>query len=187
MATRSIENKMVLWLDNKLANNGLAQNAIKNKDARTLFRLAAECCVGIKETSNNSGPMVELIQETIGSAVKESWCMSFIMTCLAYAEVKTGIKSSVFPSELCTEVWNKTPKFLRVKKIPAPGAITVWQRGSTIYGHTGVMLEWQDNKFISCEGNTSDLSVSNGDCVAVKSRSSKATGALKVLGWLKPF
>jgi len=184
---RNIEKKLVDWLDKKLASNGLAQKAIADKDARTLFRLAAESCVGIKEQGNNSGPMVELFQETIGNAVKENWCMSFVQSCLGYAEKKTGIKSPVFASELCTEVWSKTPKSNRVKLAPAPGAITIWQRGNTIYGHTGVMLEYQGSKFSSCEGNTSDSNMSNGDCVALKSRSSKATGRLKVLGWIKPF
>lgn len=184
---RQIEPKLVKWLDEKLKSNGLAQKAIETKDARTVFRLAAEACVGIKETSPNSGPMIELFQETIGSADKESWCMGFAQSMLAYAEKKTGIKSPVFPSELCTEVWNKTPKSQRVKKIPAPGAITIWQRGSTYYGHTGICLEYMGTKFVSLEGNTSDSNMSNGDCVAIKTRSSKATGSLKVLGWLRPF
>jgi len=184
---RQIEKKLVLWLDEKLKTNGLAQKSIENKDARTLFRLAAEACVGIKETSPNGGPMVELFQETIGSAVKESWCASFAQSCLAYAEKKTGIKSPVYPSELCSEIWAKTPKSQRVKKIPAPGAITIWQRGNTIYGHTGLMIEFIGTKFVSLEGNTSDSNMSNGDCVAIKTRSSKATGNLKVLGWIKPF
>lgn len=184
---RKIEKKLELWLDEKLKTNGLAQTAIKNKDARTVFRLAAESCVGIKETSPNGGVFVELFQETIGSAVKESWCMSFSQSCLAYAEKKTGIKSAVYPSELCTEVWSKTPKSSRVKKIPAAGAITIWQRGNTIYGHTGICLEYYGKTFLSLEGNTSDSNMSNGDCVAIKTRSSTATGSLKVLGWIKPF
>jgi len=183
---RIIEKKLVTWLDAKLASNGLAQEAIKNKDARTLFRLAAESCVGIKETSYNAGPLVELMQETIGSAVKESWCMSFCQSMIAYAEKKTGVKSPVFASELCTEVWSKTPKTSRVKISPLPGAIIIWQRGSTIYGHTGVMLEFMKSTMNSVEGNTGS-NMSNGDGVYYKTRSTKATGSLKVLGYLKPF
>jgi hypothetical protein len=178
---------MIAWIDAKLASNGLAQRAILDKDARTLFRLAAEACVGIKEEGgNNKGPLVSLFQDTVGGPDPWAWCMSAIQTWLAYAEVKTGKKSPVFASESCSETWLKTPKSSRVEISPAPGAITIWRKpdGS---GHTGVMLEWMGNKFRSCEGNTSDANMRDGDCVALKVRSAKGTGNLKVIGFLKPF
>lgn len=178
---------MVEWLDGKLSTNGLAQLAIKNKDARTLFRLAAECCVGIKETSHNAGPLVELIQETVGSAVKEPWCMSFVQTCLAYAEKKTGIKSPVFASEHCLTVWAKTPKTSRVKQVPAPGAIIIWQHGTSQAGHTGLVLGWMSSTMDTVEGNTGSQSMREGDGVFFRNRSTKATGKMKVIGFLKPF
>jgi len=106
---RSIESKLVKYIDEKLKLNGLAQEAIKTKDARTLFRLACESLVGVREKSGrNDGPIVELIQETIGRAQGEFWCMSYVQSCLAYAEVKTGIDSPIFASEHCMTVWNKT-------------------------------------------------------------------------------
>jgi hypothetical protein len=183
---RNIEKKMVEFLDSKLASNGLAQEAIANKDARTLFRLAAESCVGIKETTHNAGPMVQLIQQTVGEAEKEPWCMSFIMTCLAYAETKTGIKSPIYSSEHCLTVWAKSPKTSRVKKIPATGAIIIWQHGTSQAGHTGVMLEWKNKTMDTVEGNTgSDMR--EGDGVYFKTRSSTASGKMKVVGYLKPF
>lgn len=184
---RQIENKMVAWLDAKLLNNGLAQHAIEVKDARLLFRLAAEACVGIKETKYNAGPMVELLQETVGTAEKESWCLSFVMTALAYAEKKTGIKSQIAATEHCMTCWNESPKSCRVKSVPAPGAIVIWRHGNTSSGHTGVMVAWQGNKFNSVEGNTSDASMRDGDGVFFKTRSSTATGSMKVVGFLKPF
>ncbi len=184
---RKLEKKMEQFIDAKLAGNGLAQKAIEMKDARTVFRLAAESCVGIKETSNNAGPMVELLQETIDGADREPWCMSLQMTCLAYAEKKTGIKSPIVASEHCLTVWNDSPKNCRVKKIPAPGAITIWRHGNTSSGHTGCVIEWMGAKFRSVEGNTSDSNMREGDCVALKIRSTIGTGSMKIVGWLKPF
>lgn len=184
---RNIEKKLVDWIDKKLAGNGLAQKAIEDKDARTLFRLAAESCVGIRETSHNAGPMVELIQETVGGADKEPWCMSFVQSCLAYAEKKTGIKSPIFESEHCLTVWAKTPKKMRVKEVPLPGAIIIWQHGSSQAGHTGVMLEWNKTKFNSVEGNTGDENMREGDGVYYRIRNAKANGRMKVVGFLKPF
>jgi len=183
---RSIEKKMVEFLDSKLASNGLAGAAIKAKDARTVFRLAAEACVGIKETSHNAGAMVELIQETVGSAVKEPWCASFVQTCLAYAEKKTGIKSPIYPSEHCLTMWRNSPKSSRVKIAPLPGAIIIWQHGSSEAGHTGLVLEYGSRSMSTVEGNTgSDMR--EGDGVYFKTRSKTANGRMKVVGFLKPF
>ncbi len=185
---RVLEKKMEQWLDAKLANNGLAQAAIKSKDARTVFRLAAESCVGItEEGGNNKGPMVSLIQDTVGSPDHVAWCMSFVQTCLAYAEKKTGIKSPIVASEHCLTTWADSPKKQRVKAVPAPGAIIIWQHGNTQAGHTGVMLEWMGSKMSTVEGNTGGASMRDGDGVYFKSRGTKGTGNLKVVGFLKPF
>lgn len=183
---RNIEKKMIEFLDAKLASNGLAQEAIANKDARTVFRLAAESCVGIKETSHNGGAMVELIQETVGGADKEPWCMSFVQTCLAYAEKKTGVKSPIVAGEHCLTVWRESPKNMRVKIAPLPGAIIIWQHGKSEAGHTGLVLEYGTRSMSTVEGNTgSDMR--EGDGVYLKSRSKTANGKMKVVGFLKPF
>lgn len=187
MTKRILEKDMEKYLDAKLATNGLAQTAIKNKDARTVFRLAAEACVGIKETSPNNGPLVSLIQDTVGGPDHVAWCMSFVQTCLAYAEKKTKVISPIYASETCTEVWDKTPKAQRVKIAPLPGAITIWKRGSSWQGHTGLMLEYYGKTFLGVEGNTGGASMRDGDGIYIKTRSSTATGSLKILGWLKPF
>ena len=188
MSSRVLEKKMEQWIDAKLAGNGLAQAAIKSKDARTVFRCAAESCVGIhEEGSNNSGPMVSLIQDTVDGPDHVAWCMSFVQTALAYAEKKTGIKSPVAVSEHCMTTWNETPKKQRVKAVPAAGAIIIWRHGSSDAGHTGLMLEWNDSKMNTIEGNTSDSNMREGDGVYFKTRSSTATGSMRVVGFLKPF
>ncbi len=188
MGQRIIEKKMVEWLDAKLAKNGAAQHAIENKDARSVFIYAVESCVGIRESGgNNRGPMVKLLQETIDSAEAESWCMSFMQTCIAYAEKKTGVKSPVLATETCTECWDKTPKGSRVKIAPLPGAIVIWQHGNAWKGHTGMVSEYRGSTMETVEGNTGGESFSDGDGVYMKIRNSKKTGSMKVLGFLKPF
>ncbi|MFN8738713.1 MAG: CHAP domain-containing protein [Pirellula sp.] len=191
---RKIEQKMVEFLDERLAKHGAAQEAILEKDARNLFIYAAEVCVGIREKSgNNDGPMVELLQETIGSASNEAWCLSFVQTCLAYVEFKTGIKSPIFASEHCLTTWEKTDKKQRVKIRPLPGAIIIWQHGKSSNGHTGVLTEWNVSEFLAIEGNTTsglrpDGSIErDGGGVYATKRNSKANGEMKVVGFLKPF
>jgi hypothetical protein len=200
MSIRQIEAKMVKFIDAKLAGNGAAQQAIKDKDARSVFYYAAECCVGIRESGgNNKGPMVELIQETVGGADREAWCMSFVQTCLAYAELKTGKKSPIAVSEHCLTVWAKTPKTARVKFLPAAGAIIIWQHGASQSGHTGLFIEGLDpikdgyKSMGTIEGNTESGLTSSGSVerdgggVYQTKRSMIKNGSMKVVGFLKPF
>lgn len=185
---RKLEKKLEQWLDEKLSLNGLYKVALANKDARTIFRLAAEACVGETEVTHNKSPLIELLQKTVdGSADREPYCMAGIQSWLAFAEKKTGIKSPIYATEHCMTCWNSTPKSSRVKKIPATGAIIIWKRGSTSSGHTGVMLEWMTSKMNTCEANTGSANMSEGDGIFYKTRSTTATGSLKVVGFLKPF
>jgi hypothetical protein len=193
---RQIELKMVEFLDKKLALNGAAQDAILKKDARSLFVYAAEACVGIREEGgNNRGPMVKLIQETLGGADNEAWCMSFVQTCIAYAEHKTGINSPLYPSEHCLTVWAKTPKTSRVKIFPARGAVIIWQHGTSQSGHTGLFISAPEGQKImrTVEGNSESGLDSKGNVerdgggVYIGSRSMVKNGSMKVVGFLKPF
>lgn len=192
---RKIEQAMVEWLDKKLAENGLAQQAIKDKVPRVVFICAAEACVGIREKGgNNRGPMVELIQETIGGADAEAWCMSFVQTCIAYAELKTGVKSPIAAGEHCLTVWGETPKAQRVKIAPARGAIIIWKHGSGPSGHTGLFLENVNSReFYAVEGNTEsglskDGSINrDGGGVYRTKRNLVRNGNMSVVGFLKPF
>lgn len=190
---RKIEQKMIDFIDQKLAGNGAAQEAILKRDARAIFIYACEACVGIREVGgNNKGPMVELIQETIGRAEREAWCMAFIQTCLAYAENKSGQISPIAASEHCMTVWRSTPPKQRVKTFPLPGAIIIWKKGSTDSGHTGAVSEWRGQSFEAIEGNTEQGILGgkverDGGGVYMTERKATGTGMMKVVGFLKPF
>ena len=196
---RQIEPKMIQFFDGKLATNGLAQEAIRSRNARMLFLKAMEACVGIREkTGTNDGPMVELIQETVGDHDGEAWCMALIQTCLAYAEVRTGVKSPLFSSEHCLTVWRKTSTQQRVKHHPLPGAVAIWQHMDskghpTENGHTGAVVGCDEKIFQAIEGNTTsglrpDGSIEReGGGVYFTSRSRTRNGSMVLVGWLKPF
>jgi len=192
---RNISEKLVDYIDDKLAKNGAAQFAIEHKDARKVMMYAAECLVGIREVGgNNKGPLVELIQLTVdGKANAESWCCSFVQSVIAYAELKTGIKSLIYSSEHCLTMFNKTPQEAHVKITPNPGAIVIWRHGKTTNGHTGVLLEKFSNEFTAVEGNTeagldpSGLVQRNGGGVYMTKRNLYGSGNMKVVGFLIPF
>jgi hypothetical protein len=195
---RKLEPKMVAYLDEKLANNGAVADAIRRRDPRALLVPAALACVGIREaTGNNDGPMVELIQETIGGHSNEAWCMAFVMTLLAYAELKTSITSPIYASEGCDQVWTKTPAIHRVKVFPLPGAIVIWghynSKGQYTGGHTGILVGADEKTFYAVEGNTSGGQDPNGKVVREGGgcyytyRNRFGNGDMKVRGFLKPF
>lgn len=191
---RNIEPKMVQYLDKKLEKNGLAQEAIKSKNPRALMVQAAASCVGIKEaTGRNDGEMVKLIQETVGGASGEAWCMALVQTLIAYAEVKTGVKSPVVVSELCYNVWHKTPKSQRVKILPLAGAIAIWNDTGKTTGHTEIVLS-ADGKTMQCiGGNTGGTTKpgepiqANGNGCYYTTRPMKGTAKRALLGFIKPF
>lgn len=192
---RKITDKMFNYVDNKLALNGAAQNAIANKDARSLFIYASESCVGILEAGgNNKGPLVEELQKTVdGKASREPFCMGAVQTWLAYVERKLGVVSPIASSEHCMTTWRDTPKAQRVKTLPLAGAIVIWQHWKankpTEKGHTGVETEvLQGNKKMeTVEANTGDESMRDGDGVHIRTRSMIKDGSMRVVGFLKPF
>jgi hypothetical protein len=195
MIKRNIEQRMIAFIDAKLAGNGLAQHAIEVKDARLLLVQAAQACVGIREVGgNNKGPLVELIQETIGGHGQEAWCMAFVQTIIAYVEVKLGITSRLPAGEHCLTVLKESPEELRVKYFPLAGAIPIWQHGSSINGHTGFFLEsLHDGLMSAVEGNTESGLTADGKVerdgggVYMTKRSMKANGNMKIVAFLKPF
>lgn len=192
MDTREIRPEMLGYLDGKLIANGLARLAVEQKDPRTLMRLAAQACVGIRESGNNTGPMVKLLQDTVGGPDAWAWCMSFVQTCIAYAEVRTGISSSIVAHEHCITVWDQTPKAMRVKSIPLAGSIVIWRHESTQAGHTGILESCDGDTFRAYEGNTNFKApggpvVRDGGGVAYTTRSIRSLGPLRVVGFLKPF
>lgn len=151
---------------------------------------AAKSLVGIYEKAYNSGELVELLQDTIGIPEKESWCMSALQSCVAYAEYKTGIKSYLYPTEHCLTALKNHPKDKILDK-PEFGCAVIWQHGSTSNGHTGVFEKmFNDKIMVTYEGNTSASNTtveSNGDVFDRKLRSMSTIGDMKIVGFLRLF
>lgn len=184
---------MYNWIDSKLHSNGVAQHAIVHRDARLLLVCAAQACVGIREEGgNNRGEFVELIQETIGGAVSEPWCMSLVQTLIAYVENRFKIVSPVFATEHVQTCWNKTDQEQRIRFYPLPGAVIIWRKGKTNSGHTGIVFATDGDEMWTLEGNTEKGVVDghvvrDGGGVYLVKRNIKGTGSMLVRGFLKPF
>jgi len=212
---RNIKPELVEMIDNKLRDNGSAQQALKDKDARSLLVYVTEACVGEREEGYNQGNFVELCQRTVDNvANKESWCMCFVESMISYVETKLGVTSPIYSAENCLEVWENTPDSQIVQNYPLRGAIVIWRHtkaegakkiknptgiGKREYrysgsGHTGFVLEYDYEetvkKMTTIEGNTDDEGSSNGDGVYKKDRDKIKEGGksdLEVVGFLIPF
>jgi hypothetical protein len=162
-------------------------------DPRKLLLQVAGVLTDVREIGNNSGKMVELIQETIGGHSHESWCMGFVQSCVAYVERKYAIKSLLHASESCMDVWTYTPREQRVKILPAPGAVAIWRHGDTWKGHTGLVKLYVPKIYMNLiEGNTNagDVNgkiVREGGGVYPTKRKIGTIGDMKLVGFLKPF
>jgi len=199
--TRKLESEATALLDGLLAKDPLAAYAIANKLPRQLLAQAAKACLGIREEPRNSnrGREVELFQKTVGLSPGEPWCMAFVQTCIAYAELKIGMPSPVFASGSCIEVWNGTTASQRVVQIPLAGAVAIWQHTKNPdHGHTGVVLDCDQVSFHAIEGNTSDgyndlngTVGQTGDGVGFTHRRldlfNPQKGDMQLRGFLKPF
>lgn len=196
---RKIRPELIVFFDQKLSGNALADHAIKTGDARTLLVEVVKVCVGIKEaTGRNDGPIIEAMQKTTGGAKGQAWCMYLVQACVAYVEHKLEIKSPLYPSGHCLTVWRKTPKEQRVKTHPLPGAIPIWVHGAGPAGHTEILLGADDSVMKNVGGNTSGADKAgkvtregNGAYFTTRSMQGfpniKTTARMKLLGFLKPF
>jgi hypothetical protein len=174
---------------------------ITNKHGMTIFTrgpveimlAAADVLVGEKEDppGSNRGPVISLIQDTVGGTEAYPWCMGFVQTCVAYAEKKSGIRSRIFPSEHCMSVWSASPKDMRCGL--ERGAIAIWNYPPGQSGHTGIVKEYSQDFMRLFEGNTTqglrdDGAIErDGGGVHYTKRGLGSTAKMRLVGFIRPF
>lgn len=184
----------------RIEKNGAAQENMRLKeDPRGLLCLVAPHFVGVREkTGNNDGPVIELIQETIGSAVREAYCLAFAQTMIAFVEKVYSIQSPIYPTEHCMTCWRETPLKQRVLYAPNPGAIGIYNHAGTDSGHAALLIEGitEKNQKLchNVEANTTagvdpggEIVREGGGIYWTKRPWLKSVGSMKYIGHLKPF
>lgn len=151
----------------------------------TLISIARKY-IGIKE----GDPEINIFRAAMdGKANGEPWCAAFVSFCIKEAEGKLGRLADVIHSESCMEIWNSSPRKARVAK-PEPGAIVIWNRVGTPFGHTGIVVgARQPETFASIEGNTMPGPgiEREGTGVYLKIHGIKGTMSYRIMGFLRPF
>ena len=149
---------------------------------------------------NNRGQVVEAFQKAVdGRAHGEPWCMSFVQYVTRQVDVLADVimqttshkRSKIYSTEHCMTCWNKSPKECRIDQ-PVPGAVVIWQKGTSSSGHTGIVvsIDKDDHDYMwTIEGNTgpSERVEREGDGVYLKKRHIRQTGNMRVRGFLRPW
>jgi len=182
------------FIDEKLKNNGAAKMCVDNKHPSVLMRLAAQACIGVREEGgNNRGPIVSLIQDTVGGPDPWPWCMSFVQTCIAYAEIKTGIESRFPVTEHCMTAWHAAKDADKTEVFPWAGDVAIWNYAGTDKGHTGIVDTVFVDRMLTIEGNTSSGKyvdgkvVREGDGIYFMNRRLKSGDVMQLVGFISPF
>lgn len=145
--------------------------------------------IGTREVGNNGGYWVERFQRCTKSPKGAQWCASFVNFCLDSAGVKgLPFTGSGLARHFATR--NKTIKATEViaknMQLP-PGTIIVWRRGTTPFGHAGIVDTWQGRKGTTVEGNTSSGlkgSQHDGDGVWGRSRAINPTNYFRITDFI---
>ncbi len=152
----------------------------------------------VERGGDNKGQAVEAFQRAVdGKAVGEAWCMSFSQYCVKQVDLlvdelleeQLKTKSLIHKSEHCLSTWNKSPAHCRIA-VPTVGSLMIWQKESTSFGHTGIVVNIDTRGMIwTIEGNTGpgEGVRRDGDGVYLKKRSQDGMGKMRVLGWLLPW
>jgi hypothetical protein len=141
--------------------------------------------IGTKEVGNNGGYWVRRFQACTKSPKGAQWCASFVNFCLDSAGVKgLPFTGSGLARHFATR--NKTIKATEVlskgMELP-PGTIIVWRRGTTPFGHAGIVDKWKGKQGTTVEGNTSSGlkgSQHDGDGVWARTRVINPTNYFRI-------
>lgn len=151
--------------------------------------LIAKSLIGTKEVGNNGGYWVERFQKVTKSPKGAQWCASFVNFCLDSA----GVKGLPFTGSGLARTFATRNKTIKAKDVIAqnmtlpPGTIIVWRRGTTPFGHAGIVDTWQGKSGTTVEGNTSSGlkgSQHNGDGVWGRKRTINPTSYFRITDFI---
>jgi hypothetical protein len=150
----------------------------------------AKSYIGQKEIEGNKGfPDKEFENKLrfVGWQPPMAWCAAFVKRCVYDAASPDDWKrlgEHMNMSALGTYNGLKSSG-CTISQVPVLGALVVWQHGSTVQGHIGIVSSVQDDtNFTSIEGNTNALGGREGDIVAEKKRKTTPMGNLTLKGFV---
>lgn len=156
--------------------------------------------IGITEKKGNTGwtnAQFEKDMRIIGWYVGAAWCAFvakyiFLEAYCTNAKITKVIKNCFTGGALDT--WHRVVKdgTFKTGTTPKPGAIVIWQHGSTTKGHVGIVesVDFKTNTMQTLEGNTNAAGSREGNCFAKKPRTIERpfrADGLNVVGYIYPI
>jgi len=161
--------------------------------------------VGVHETSDNRGPVIDQFILKTGGSLGQPWCVSYVRYCALqvdkdfneiYAVKKELHEKNTLPkTSSVMKLWDLSPE--EAKSItPIEGYIACWQHfnskgNASGLGHCGIVgrvLE-EGRWFDSYEGNTGPGNgiERDGDGVFLKMRSCQGSPRFRLMGFVNPW
>lgn len=131
--------------------------------------------------------LINAIRSTVTKPWNEAWCADFLQTCIAFVEQAKGVVSPLPATEGVLDLWHRSEAY-RIDS-PQSGDLILWQLGTTLQGHCGLITGQDTLTFSTIEGNTSNSNgiVRDGDGVFAKKRAKGGTKTFTQLGFLRCF
>lgn len=112
--------------------------------------------IGVKEEwGTNRGYWVNRFLTNVKSKPGNQWCAAFVSFCLDSAGVKSLTTRSALARSFVRPYSVKATKVISENMEIPPGSIIVWRRGTTLFGHVGIVEQWRGKSGTTIEGNTS--------------------------------
>lgn len=130
--------------------------------------------VGTQELGNNRGPEIEAFLASVHLGPGNPYCAAFVSFCLSaptVAPINPTVRSGL-ARKFKTKDAVKASHVLRGVEVQ-PGWVVGWEKGNTVYGHLGIVLEWDGKCGKTVEANTSSGtygSQRDGDGVWIRER-----------------
>lgn len=140
-----------------------------------------------EKTGHNDGPNVEKFLKSVQRKKGDAWCAAFVSYCLTANKVSTPVTRSGLARAFISKKSVKIVDVVMGKNSVMPGDLVIWQRGTTINGHIGIVLKWKGTSGSSIEGNTSPSKGSQyeGDGVYLKTRKYEPANYFRITHFTK--
>lgn len=127
--------------------------------------------VGIKEVGKNKGPMIEKYLASIGLPEGYSYCLAGQYYCFEEAAKLTGLQNPLPKTGLVMGLWNWAKKNGKIRKgYPERHDLICWQKGKSIFGHIGRIIEVQKKGWVKTIEFNTGSDIREGDGVYIRKR-----------------
>lgn len=127
--------------------------------------------VGVKEEAQNKGPMIKKYLNSIGLTEGYPYCLAGQYYCFEEAKKQTGLQNPLPKTGLVMGLWNWATKNGKIRKGYAERHdLICWQKGKTIFGHIGRIIEVQKKGWVKTIEFNTGSNIREGDGVYIRKR-----------------